>query len=83
MCQLCIPTRGAIDHGQAPPCERVELDFIESAPYRFVSTVDLPITPQQLFEVLEDAESWPHWATVITRVTWTSEPRAGWAPPGR
>ena len=59
------------------PCERVELDFIESAPYRFVSTVDLPITPQQLFEVLEDAESWPHWATVITRVTWTSEPPRG------
>ena len=35
-----------------------------------------PITPEQLFEVLADAESWPHWATVITKVTWTSpEPR--------
>lgn len=57
-------------------CERVDLGFIESAPFRFVSTVDLPITPEQLFEVLADAESWPHWATVITEVTWTSpEPR--------
>lgn len=57
-------------------CERVGLDFIESAPYRFVSTVDLNVTPEQLFEVLADADSWPQWATVITKVTWTSpEPR--------
>lgn len=34
------------------------------------------ITPEQLFEVLADAESWPHWASAITKVTWTSpEPR--------
>lgn len=58
------------------PCERVDLGFIETAPFRFVSTVDLAITPEQLFEVLADAQSWPHWATVITEVTWTSpEPR--------
>ncbi|MGE2689913.1 SRPBCC family protein [Mycolicibacterium pulveris] len=57
-------------------CERVGLDFIESAPYRFVSTVDLAITPEQVFDVLADADSWPHWASVITKVTWTSpEPR--------
>ena len=42
------------------------------APFRFVSTVDLAITPEQLFEVLADAESWPQWATVITKVVWTS-----------
>ena len=52
--------------------ERVGLDFIAGAPFRFVSTVDLTITPEQVFEVLDDAESWPHWATVITKVTWTS-----------
>ena len=58
------------------PCERVDLDFIARAPFRFVSTVDLAITPEQVFEVLDDAESWPQWATVITKVTWTSpEPR--------
>jgi Polyketide cyclase / dehydrase and lipid transport len=65
--------------GSAPKtydCERVELDFIDSAPFRFVSKVDLAITPEQLFEVLGDAASWPHWATVITKVVWTSpEPR--------
>jgi carbon monoxide dehydrogenase subunit G len=57
-------------------CERVGLDFIDNAPFRFVSTVDLSITPEQVFEVLDDAESWPQWATVITNVTWTSpQPR--------
>jgi hypothetical protein len=58
------------------PCERVDVDFTETAPYRFTNSVDLAIAPQQLFEVLADAESWPHWASVITNVTWTSpEPR--------
>ncbi|KAA0101126.1 SRPBCC family protein [Mycolicibacterium sp. P1-18] len=58
------------------PCERVDPTFLDTAPFRFVSTVDLPITPEQVFEVLGDATSWPHWATVITKVTWTSpEPR--------
>ena len=54
------------------PCEPVDLDFISEAPFRFVSTVDLAITPEQVFEVLADAQSWPHWASVITKVTWTS-----------
>ena len=58
------------------PCEHVSLDFIDTAPIRFVSTVDLAITPEQLFEVLGDAQSWPKWASVITNVEWTSpEPR--------
>ncbi|MGV9798676.1 SRPBCC family protein [Mycobacterium sp. NPDC003449] len=57
-------------------CERVGLDFVDHAPFRFVSTVDLAITPEQLFEVLADETSWPHWATVITDVRWTSpQPR--------
>ena len=54
------------------PCERVELSFIQSAPFRFSNSVDLAITPEQLFEVLADADSWPRWAKVITGVTWTS-----------
>jgi hypothetical protein len=56
------------------PCEPVGLDFIDNAPFRFVSKVDLAITPEQLFEVLSDETSWPHWATVITNVEWTSAP---------
>ncbi|AFM17119.1 Polyketide cyclase / dehydrase and lipid transport [Mycolicibacterium chubuense NBB4] len=58
------------------PCERVDLGFVDTAPYRFVSKVHLAITPEQLFEVLADAASWPQWASIITKVTWTSpEPR--------
>lgn len=50
----------------------VEVAHISTAPARFTNSVDLAITPEQLFEVLADAEAWPHWATAITRVTWTS-----------
>ncbi len=58
------------------PCERVDLTFVESAPFRFSNSVDLAITPEQLFDVLADADSWPRWASVITKVIWTSpEPR--------
>lgn len=58
------------------PCDRVDLSFIDNAPHVFRNSVDLAITPEQLFEVLSDAESWPRWASVITKVTWTSpEPR--------
>lgn len=57
-------------------CERVGLDFIDSAPNRFSNSVELNITPEQLFEVLADADSWPQWAKVITKVEWlTPEPR--------
>jgi hypothetical protein len=57
-------------------CERVDLGFIDTAPVRFRNSVDLAITPEQVFEVFGDAESWPRWAPVITKVTWTSpEPR--------
>jgi len=54
------------------PCELVETNFIAIAPFRFSNSVDLAITPEQLFEVLADAEAWPRWAKVITKVTWTS-----------
>lgn len=54
------------------PCQRVDVGFIDTAPYRFSNSVELAITPEQLFEVLADAESWPRWASVITDVTWTS-----------
>ncbi len=58
------------------PCERVDASFTETAPFRFANSVDLAITPEQLFEVLADADSWPRWASVITKVTWASpEPR--------
>ena len=54
------------------PCERVGLDFLERAPQRFSNSVELAVTPDEIWEVLADAQAWPHWASVITNVTWTS-----------
>ena len=54
------------------PCQLVDVDFVDTARYRYANSVDLAITPEQLFEVLEDADAWPHWAKVITKVTWTT-----------
>jgi hypothetical protein len=34
------------------PYERVDLSFTDTAPFRFRNSVDLAITPEQLFEVL-------------------------------
>ncbi len=58
------------------PCAPVDLAWIDTAPHRFANSVDLAITPAQLFEVLADAAAWPRWAKAITDVTWTTpEPR--------
>jgi hypothetical protein len=47
------------------------LDFIEIARFRSANSVDLAITPEQLWQVLEDPETWPAWSPV-THMTWTS-----------
>ncbi|WTZ52946.1 SRPBCC family protein [Nocardia sp. NBC_01388] len=58
------------------PCLPVDTTFVASAPHRFANSVELNVTPEQVFEVLADASAWPRWASVITAVTWTSpEPR--------
>ncbi|MCV7088244.1 SRPBCC family protein [Mycolicibacter hiberniae] len=54
------------------PCAKVGLDYLEQAPQRFSNSVDLAVTPGQVWEVLVDADAWPRWASVITNVTWTS-----------
>lgn len=48
------------------------MEFVDTAPFRYANSVELAITPQQLFEVFADAEAWPRWAKVITHVEWTS-----------
>ncbi|WP_123029273.1 SRPBCC family protein [Mycolicibacterium stellerae] len=53
------------------PCERVGLELIESARFRSTNSVDLNVTPSQLWQVLEDAESWPRWS-MLTKMTWIS-----------
>lgn len=54
------------------PCERADLAFLHTAPHAFTNSVELAVTPAQLWDVLADAEAWPRWASVITNVTWTS-----------
>ena len=58
-------------------CQPVDAAFIDSARFRFSNSVDIPATPAQLFEIFEDADAWPRWARVITRVVWTSPPPYG------
>lgn len=53
------------------PCDPVGLELVGTARFRSTNSVDLSITPGQLWQVLEDEESWPHWS-YATRMTWTS-----------
>ncbi|HEX2285798.1 MAG TPA: SRPBCC family protein [Mycobacterium sp.] len=52
-------------------CEPVGLELINTARFRSTNSVDLAITPAQLWQVLEEAESWPRWSP-LTKMTWTS-----------
>ena len=54
------------------PCKKVGLDFLSSAPARFDAQVEVHATPEQIFEVFEDAHAWTVWAPPITNVDWTS-----------
>lgn len=53
------------------PCEPVGLELIDTARFRSTNSVDLSITPGQLWQVLEEEESWPRWS-YVTRMTWTT-----------
>ncbi len=54
------------------PCRPVDLNFLNSAPVRFVNEVTINASPERVFAVLEDPESWPKWFKDIVRVEWTS-----------
>ena len=57
-------------------CRPVGLDFIEGAAYRFENEVELDATPEAVFDIFADGESWPRWFEGIRRVVWTSpEPK--------
>ena len=53
-------------------CEKVGLDFLETAQFCFTAEEVITATPAQIFEVFEDARSWAVWATPIQKVEWTS-----------
>jgi len=54
------------------PCRRIDMSYFDTAPIRFTNSIEINATPQKIFDVFEDPESWPVWATVINKVTWTS-----------
>jgi hypothetical protein len=54
------------------PCRRIDMRFFETATIRFTNSIEINATPQRIFDIFEDGESWPVWAPVIRKVTWTS-----------
>jgi len=53
-------------------CAPSDLSLFESAKIKYEFAQELPVSPDTLFDVLEDPGSWPRWATGIGRVDWTS-----------
>jgi hypothetical protein len=54
------------------PCERVGLEIFEDAPFRSRNSIDLSISPEQVWEVLAAIDTWPQWYDLITKATWIS-----------
>ena len=52
------------------PCQAVELDFIERAPLQFSNVIELNATPDVVFDVLADIDSWPKWFEGMTSSAW-------------
>ncbi|HEY9036038.1 MAG TPA: SRPBCC family protein [Pseudomonadales bacterium] len=48
------------------------MSYFQIAPARFEASVVVKATPEQIFEVFEDAHAWTVWADPITHVEWTS-----------
>ena len=51
--------------------EKVELDFLDSAPIKISLSAELDMTPSALFKLFEDPNAW-EWAT-IKSVVWENE----------
>jgi uncharacterized protein YndB with AHSA1/START domain len=54
-------------------CEKVGLEFFETAPTLHKASVEIAATPDQVFAAFHDAEAWTTWAMPITGVDWTSD----------
>lgn len=48
----------------------VGLDFVERAPQRFVVVRELAATPDEVFGILADGDSWPRWFPDMREVAW-------------
>lgn len=54
------------------PCQQVDLDWMPTAQSHFSNSVDIALSPDELFSVLARADTWPRWAKVIKHVEYTS-----------
>lgn len=53
-------------------CTKVGLEFLEQTKNVFHAEEIVRATPEQVFEVFEDAHAWTVWAFPIEKVEWTS-----------
>jgi uncharacterized protein YndB with AHSA1/START domain len=53
-------------------CVEVDKHYAASAAKSYQAVVEVDASPEQVFEVFEDADAWPAWATPIKKVIWTS-----------
>ncbi len=53
-------------------CDKVGMDYFDSAPMRFAASEEVGVSTQHVFDIFLDAASWTKWVTAITSVEWTS-----------
>jgi ribosome-associated toxin RatA of RatAB toxin-antitoxin module len=53
-------------------CDPIELAYLDTAPYRIENQVIVKASPERVFELFEDGNSWVQWVDAIDRVEWTS-----------
>ena len=53
-------------------CRKVGLDFLDQTKNVFKAEEIVHATPEQIFEVFEDAHAWTVWAMPIQNVEWTT-----------
>ena len=58
--------------GSPVDCEKVGLEFFDTAPVLHRATIEINATPDEVFDVFLDADSWVKWAMPIKGVDWTS-----------
>jgi hypothetical protein len=54
------------------PCERLGLEIFDDAPFRSRNSIDLPVSSQQVWDVLAAVETWPRWYRLIAKAAWIS-----------
>ncbi len=56
-----------------PTCQTVDISFLETATVKEVNTVEIKASPELIFKVWEDPDTWPEWFDSIKEVVWTSQ----------